>query len=106
MTRSFATASVVVAAHVDYDRARQDEHGILRVCDIDAVGVGPGEPLLRDLRDRLAAAGDDVFVIAEVAFGVEVALAVDADFEGAAEEGEHLLADGGDVLVAAIELVG
>ena len=97
---------VLVAAEVDDDDRGQDQDGVLAVADVDAVGVGPGEELLGDRRQRTAGAGKDVFLVVEVALGVQVVGTGDVDGEPAAEAGERPLLDDRGLAIALPDLVG
>ncbi len=63
-------------AAFDYDRAGENQYVFLAVGDVDAVGVGHGEPAFGDLGNRLAGAGEGVLVIGEIAGGFEIGGAV------------------------------
>ena len=95
---------VGVAVEVDHDGARENEDVVLAIGDVDAVTVGPGEVLLRDRRDLAAMARERIFVIEEAPRRLEVVRAGDIDGELAVDEGEHVLADHDDNLLAAHNL--
>ena len=76
---------VRVAGLVDDDRAREDEHGVLVVLDLDAVGVAEREPALRDRRDDAVAATEGVFVVEEIAARLEIVGPRDVDAEAVME---------------------
>ena len=50
-----------MTAHVDDDGAREDQHVVFPVGDVDAVAVAQGEPALGDARDGPPAALEGVF---------------------------------------------
>src|ERR1700761_8627378 len=78
--------AVGVADHVDDDGDGEEEDVVFTGGDVDAVGVGEGEPLLGDGGDGLVVASDGVFVVGEVAGGFEGGLAVEFDGEAVAED--------------------
>ena len=62
--------------------------------------------MFRDLGYLPAAKRDVVFVVGEISLRFEITFAIDMNMGGAAEGGEHLLVDRGEVLLATVELVG
>ena len=94
-----------VAAEVDHHGAGQNQDVVLAVGDVDTVAVGPGEVLLRDRRDLAAMPPKGVFIIEQASRCFEVVGAGDVDCELAEHEGEDVLADGGDDLAVAKDVV-
>src|SRR5512132_2055395 len=94
-----------VAGLIDDDGARQNEHRILTLFDLDAVRVCPGEPAFRNGRDRSIAAPERVLVVHEVAFSLQIIRTRHIDGEPMVEEREELLLHDRDQDTAACDLV-
>jgi len=62
----------LVAGHVDDYRRGKNQQVVFALCNIHAVGIGPGEPALADLCDGAPAALKIIFVIEKISAGLQV----------------------------------
>src|SRR3954466_12119400 len=92
--------SVAAGQRVDRDGDREDEGGVLAGPHVDAVGLADAEPLLRDGRDRVAAALDLVLVVDDVPVRLQVVAVLDVDREAVADPHERLVDGRGGVAAA------
>ena len=85
-----------VRDEVNHDRRGQDQHGVLPLVDVDCVSVRQTDPLLARARHLVAVALEHIFVVEEVAPGLEVVGARDIDAEPGAKQREQVLPDDRD----------
>src|SRR4051812_17934525 len=100
--RSVTRSTVRVGHAVDDGGDGQDESGILPLLDLDPVGVGDAEPLLRDLGDLVTVALDLVLVVDDVALHLEVLTVLDLDVEPLPQRRDQRLLHGCDRATAAV----
>src|SRR5262249_1708070 len=95
-----------MARLVDHNSAREKKNLVFVVGDLDAVGVGKSEPLLRDGRNDLSVSREHVVVVSEISFGFEVVRTGDVDSKTVVEERKQFFLHDRDELATAGDLVG
>src|SRR5215207_4138813 len=78
---------------VDHHGAGKDEHVVLPLGDLDAVGVAQGEPALRHRRYLPVSTLEDVLVVEEIALRLEIVRPRHVYGKPMVKEGEQLLTD-------------
>ena len=97
--------SVAAAAEIDHHRSGQEQKFVFISIDLDAVGIGSGEPGFADPADGFAFAGEGVFVVDQISLGVKIVGAENVDGESAMPGGKRILANDGLEIVAVKDFV-
>src|SRR5260221_6775526 len=97
---------LVVFGEVQREDTGQQQDVVFSRRDVYAVGRGQADPLLRDGRHDLPLATDRELVLEEAPFHLEVVWRWHVNGEAIDERAEQLLADFGDLLPGARDLIG